>query len=793
MEAEKTESCLLQPKPYVLDKNLPPRKMCQQLNDIEASLQKPSAGTSWIEQYVERSSKKIGKKLAKTTKKAAIGLYLLTDDIATEAAKEAYELSQRQQLLIADVRYAHEPLKTILEEQPTKVLQETDETFDKVEEQLETDPESDAAGDLVRDVYNTGVQTITLLAKGAVMAAKTAATSGALDVGIDLANRYNKMGQHIEQNIGAQYTSVGRAAGWYLLASAVPSMLTYLDVVSPTAAAGTIASLTLAKQTINLITMAAATKEKKLPQTELRLLIGQFDRLMKSVNLTKADISRILGRAVVGATCRTWQTENAPDTFRSLPDKFCLPMLYFLNYAHLAYCIDPPTTADDQRDCLNRWSEISKRSRVVETFNSAQGDIGTLTYFTVFDLQLASYVVSLQGTSTLDDVLIDVLGTPTPYTIADPVTKANISGLVHEQMLAVARNIAKQTVAKLEQEGTAGNSFARQFPVICTGHSLGAGVAVLLASELRKEGYTAFAVGIATPAVTSPNLAKAMQSYCVSVINETDIVPRLSERALCNLSSDRAICNRIEYEKSLVCPGIVYWMRSKNGEKKELTSATNSFTQSIIINMSALPDHGVNKYLSSLQTIHPTSPYDAPNINLHGVLSGFPKRNTNELLLQILPRPLKQDLEEREQRFQTMIASLEEENNALEAQLARLESDLLKACDDNTEQVYKQLRQQCIDRHNKFQEKLRQQINARCEAAMAEQKRRLEQQANKQIEDLKSRYEQSLVEVKTANATLRERFAKDRAALEEVHNERIAAMQRGNAVLRRRMEECEAK
>lgn len=69
------------------------------------------------------------------------------------------------------------------------------------------------------------------------------------------------------------------------------------------------------------------------------------------------------------------------------------------------------------------------------------------------------------------------------------------------------------------------------------GHSLGAGTAVLLGHLIRQgdpeamelmKGIKLHAVGIATPAVLTADLAEGCSSYVTSVVLQHDMVPRFS-------------------------------------------------------------------------------------------------------------------------------------------------------------------------------------------------------------------------------------------------------------------------
>lgn len=72
-----------------------------------------------------------------------------------------------------------------------------------------------------------------------------------------------------------------------------------------------------------------------------------------------------------------------------------------------------------------------------------------------------------------------------------------------------------------------------------TGHSLGAGTALLLSLKLRKEYPSLKCIAYSPPgAMVSPALADHMRSFVMCVIVGDDIVPRLSIRAIHDLKAD---------------------------------------------------------------------------------------------------------------------------------------------------------------------------------------------------------------------------------------------------------------
>mmetsp|Transcript_763 Transcript_763/g.1936 ORF Transcript_763/g.1936 Transcript_763/m.1936 type:complete len:601 (-) Transcript_763:1597-3399(-) len=166
--------------------------------------------------------------------------------------------------------------------------------------------------------------------------------------------------------------------------------------------------------------------------------------------------------------------------------------------------------------------------------------------------------VAIRGTASISDVLVDLMCEAEPY----EMEMQGLSGHAHEGMLRAARELSPTLSTAVERgleklrrgdhsrelelpggsrvhvrafEPAEGEEQRPPPKVVLCGHSLGAGVASLLAAEWRQgRGFrppgevhmTCFA--FACPQVLSAQLAESMRDCCYSLIVGDDAVPRLS-------------------------------------------------------------------------------------------------------------------------------------------------------------------------------------------------------------------------------------------------------------------------
>ena len=142
------------------------------------------------------------------------------------------------------------------------------------------------------------------------------------------------------------------------------------------------------------------------------------------------------------------------------------------------------------------------------------------------------FCISIRGSVSTEDWNINANDKPFPFTFDGE------TGFVHRGMYLGVLGILDIFDIMKYVEYFVGHGYS----IRVAGHSLGAGTAMLMSAEIinrhlasgkREEDIDILAVGIATPPVTSENIAvKIAARDWLSVINQNDIVPRLSRNNL---------------------------------------------------------------------------------------------------------------------------------------------------------------------------------------------------------------------------------------------------------------------
>jgi len=110
-------------------------------------------------------------------------------------------------------------------------------------------------------------------------------------------------------------------------------------------------------------------------------------------------------------------------------------------------------------------------------------------------------------------------------------------GYAHGGILTGGINLAEYYLPKLKELHFATR---RKIQLVIIGHSLGAGTAAIAGMELKQ--YEDFidieVIGFGCPALLSKELSESTKDYITTVINDADIVPRMSGPSITNLLLD---------------------------------------------------------------------------------------------------------------------------------------------------------------------------------------------------------------------------------------------------------------
>jgi hypothetical protein len=165
-------------------------------------------------------------------------------------------------------------------------------------------------------------------------------------------------------------------------------------------------------------------------------------------------------------------------------------------------------------------------------------------HYVAIDDAARCIVLSVRGSLEIGDLLSDLSAHPMEVYLAGQ------QGWVHQGILAAATYIHCTTRAALSEASRRRPGW----PLLLTGHSLGGGVAALLATLLKEEeglegpegfGGSIRAITVGPAAVMSESLAKACESTTVSLILGSDVVPHLSYASVENLLLEMSQCSPV--------------------------------------------------------------------------------------------------------------------------------------------------------------------------------------------------------------------------------------------------------
>lgn len=175
----------------------------------------------------------------------------------------------------------------------------------------------------------------------------------------------------------------------------------------------------------------------------------------------------------------------------------------------------------EEDSLLGRMSEhIGIPEEDIYLMNLKDNQAKTLRFFIAVDHAKKAVVLSIRGTLTVKEILIDIAGFARPF----------CGGEAHSEMANTAEKIweeAMETVTKLLGESPT-------YELVLAGHSLGAGAAALLNILLHQNnrervgGRAVRCFAFAPPPVFAGTVSDAAGKACTSYIHDSDVVPFLS-------------------------------------------------------------------------------------------------------------------------------------------------------------------------------------------------------------------------------------------------------------------------
>ncbi|CAG9323160.1 unnamed protein product [Blepharisma stoltei] len=159
-----------------------------------------------------------------------------------------------------------------------------------------------------------------------------------------------------------------------------------------------------------------------------------------------------------------------------------------------------------------------------------------------------SLVLTIRGTFSLNDIFTDLTAEFIEYTYVNNATKERIKGLVHFGMLNSAQYLSDSIKTVILEE----LAKLRDYDLVITGHSLGAGVASLLTliwmSDENFQNIPTKTFAYGCPSVVSESLNLVLKDRILTCIHGYDFVAELSLTSISNLYE---VIKRLKTEEDL--------------------------------------------------------------------------------------------------------------------------------------------------------------------------------------------------------------------------------------------------
>ncbi|XP_066966714.1 diacylglycerol lipase-beta-like isoform X3 [Macrobrachium rosenbergii] len=214
--------------------------------------------------------------------------------------------------------------------------------------------------------------------------------------------------------------------------------------------------------------------------------------------------------------------------------RFCRATCYLWKNLQCCSCVrhSPPYVLQDNC-CMCHTAALKTITGLTEeniTYITFHNKIYEVPFFVAIDDDTGNVVVAIRGTLSLQDAITDLTA---------QCTHVECEGLpdgcfAHKGMV----HAAKFVLQRLEETRAVADALLARngYGLVITGHSLGAGTAVVLAAMMRPQypGLKCFAFS-PPGGLCSKEFALATKSFVMSVIVGDDLVPRLSLNSLHDL------------------------------------------------------------------------------------------------------------------------------------------------------------------------------------------------------------------------------------------------------------------
>eukprot|EP00747_Dinoflagellata_sp_TGD_P030554 gnl/TRDRNA2_/TRDRNA2_134712_c0_seq2.p1 gnl/TRDRNA2_/TRDRNA2_134712_c0~~gnl/TRDRNA2_/TRDRNA2_134712_c0_seq2.p1 ORF type:complete len:542 (+),score=104.87 gnl/TRDRNA2_/TRDRNA2_134712_c0_seq2:95-1720(+) len=239
-------------------------------------------------------------------------------------------------------------------------------------------------------------------------------------------------------------------------------------------------------------------------------------QLKKELGLADAKFGLMLALPLVQIQ---HSTLPGPKTQKQVKDlAFISELHYYLDYAAGAYGAGIP--GGDQ---ANVQKAVGSKGEVMMA-NLPVSGVQMPGHFVAIDKAKQQVVLGVRGTTTSSDAITDAVGAATPF--------PGLSGVeAHQAMLAAAQQVLQKTRSTVEMALAANKGFG----LLVTGHSLGAGTAILCALLLAttpppsKPKLRCFAYA-PPPVLSTRSLSNSTVKALdvIAIANRNDVVPRAS-------------------------------------------------------------------------------------------------------------------------------------------------------------------------------------------------------------------------------------------------------------------------